>query len=157
MSKQSFNLDKSLRLKPIDLTTLSVPKNGELAVDINDSNKLKKYNESNTTWEAIGSGGGGSSAPVDAAIAALDIDWSAGDTFYKSISVDSTFTFSNLVAGKKIVVFLTNTSASVVNLTFPTIKAQVTLELTVYPSTTSAYSFVRSNGITYASVITDMV
>ena len=155
MSKQSFNLDKSLRLKPIDLTTLSTPKNGELAVDINDSNKLKKYNESNTTWETIGSGG--SSTPVDTAIAALDIDWSAGDTFYKSISADSTFTFSNLVAGKKIVVFITNTSASIVNLTLPTVKAQVTLELTVYPSTTSAYSFVRSNGITYASVITDMV
>lgn len=53
MSRNSFNIDKSLRLKPINLATLINPKNGELAIDINDLNKLKKYNESNSTWEDV--------------------------------------------------------------------------------------------------------
>ena len=51
MSKQSFNIDKSIRLKPIDPSTIMSPKNGELIVDSTDSNKLKKYNESTSSWE----------------------------------------------------------------------------------------------------------
>ena len=52
MSKQSFNVDKSIRLKPIDPSTLSSPRNGEFIVDSTDSNIFKKYNESTSSWEA---------------------------------------------------------------------------------------------------------
>ena len=57
MSRQSFKVDKSLRLRPVDLTTLTNPENGELAIDASDSNRLKKYNETTSAWELIeGSG-----------------------------------------------------------------------------------------------------
>ncbi len=58
MSKQSFKIDKSIVLKPVDLTTLTSPQEGELAIDINDSNKLKKYSVGSGLWVEIGSGGG---------------------------------------------------------------------------------------------------
>jgi hypothetical protein len=57
MSKKSFKIDKSIVLKPVDLTTLTSPQEGELAIDINDSNKLKKYSTISSTWVEIGSGG----------------------------------------------------------------------------------------------------
>jgi hypothetical protein len=43
------------------------------------------------------------------AISALNIDWSAGKVFKKSISVDTTLTFSNATDGKEIKAILKNT------------------------------------------------
>lgn len=64
-------------------------------------------------------------APVTSAIAALDIDWSVvkikGGLFTKTLSANSTFTFSNLTSGQTIIVRLTNT-ASNYTVTWPTVK-----------------------------------
>jgi hypothetical protein len=59
MSKKSFKVSKSLYLNPINLATITDPQDGELAIDINDSNKLKKYSTTSSTWVEVGSGGGG--------------------------------------------------------------------------------------------------
>ena len=61
-------------------------------------------------------------APAVAAIAASDIDWSLGknkDYLYtKTLSANTTFTFSNVTAGQTIVIAVTNT-ASNFTLTWP--------------------------------------
>ena len=44
---------------PIDLTTLVSPEAGEIACDINDGNKLKRYDSISATWTELGSGAGG--------------------------------------------------------------------------------------------------
>lgn len=43
---------------------------------------------------------------TDVAVAAADIDWSLGIQFQKTMTEDTTFTFSNVVAGKSIVIEL---------------------------------------------------
>jgi hypothetical protein len=55
------------------------------------------------------------------AVAALNIDWSTGNLFTKTLAANSTFTFSNLLSGQTIVVRLTNT-ASNFTVTWPTVK-----------------------------------
>lgn len=52
-------------------------------------------------------------------IASTGIDWSTGNVFKKTLSANTTFTFSNLKDGQTIVVELTNT-ASNYTVTFPT-------------------------------------
>lgn len=44
---------------------------------------------------------------TEVAISALDIDWSAGKYFTKTVTQDETFTFSNVVIGKTIIVEVT--------------------------------------------------
>ena len=58
MALQTFKLKKGLTLKPIDLSTLTSVEPGDLAIDVNDSNKLKYYDGSG--WVTPGAGGGGS-------------------------------------------------------------------------------------------------
>jgi hypothetical protein len=72
MSKQSFKVEKSIRIKPVDLSTLTNPENGELAIDSSDSNKLKKYNETTSAWELIeGSGSLPANAVLTTAVQTL--------------------------------------------------------------------------------------
>ena len=56
-------------------------------------------------------------------IDALDIDWSLATSFFKSVSSDSAFTFSNTVlsTAKAIVVTISNSSASPIFVTFPSV------------------------------------
>jgi hypothetical protein len=107
----------------------------------------------NTTWADAGS-----AAPIDAAISSTDIDWTTGDTFYKLISSDTTFTFSNTQNGKTIAVILKNTGASDIVLTFPSgiLKSGV-LNLIVASGKENVYTFIKSNSKIYVSAITDMV
>lgn len=55
-------------------------------------------------------------APALSSVAALDIDWSAlknvDGAYTKTLSANSTFTFSNIVAGQTIVMFITNTASN---------------------------------------------
>jgi hypothetical protein len=99
---------------------------------------------------------GGSYA--DTSIAALNIDWSLGTTFYKAVSAASVFTFSNIVAGKTITVAITNATASAYNITFPTTKQEPGgLELSVLANTSNIYTFSSINGIIYCSSFSGVV
>lgn len=59
MSNNSFKVKNGLTLIPKDLTTILNPEAGDLACDINDGNKIKRYNSLSSAWEEVGSGAGG--------------------------------------------------------------------------------------------------
>ena len=59
MSNDSFKIKKSLTLTPQDLTLLVNPEAGDLACDINDLNKIKRYDANALGWTEVGSGGVG--------------------------------------------------------------------------------------------------
>lgn len=59
MSNNSFKVKHSVVLTPKNLSTLVNPESGELACDINDGNKIKRYNSDSGSWVEVGSGGGG--------------------------------------------------------------------------------------------------
>jgi len=88
----------------------------------------------NTTWNgnAVGVLYGGTGATTKAAanqnltpatttISASSIDWTQGNSFYKALSANTTFTFTGAVDGQIITVTLLNT-ASNYTVTWPTIK-----------------------------------
>lgn len=56
MSNQSFKVKNGLTLTPVDLTTILSPQAGDLACDINDSNKIKQYDIDTSAWTKVGSG-----------------------------------------------------------------------------------------------------
>ncbi len=58
MASNSFKIKNSLVLTPKDLATLVSPEAGDLACDINDSNKIKRYDVNSASWVEVGSGGG---------------------------------------------------------------------------------------------------
>lgn len=60
MSTNSFKIKNSAVLTPKDLSTLVTPEAGEIACDINDSNKIKRYDAASSSWVEVGSGGVGS-------------------------------------------------------------------------------------------------
>jgi hypothetical protein len=76
-------------------------------------------------------------------ISGTAIDWSTGDIFYKTISTNTTFTFSNAVDGMKITVIITAGSGNTV--TWPTVKWQNGSPPTQTSSGTDVYSFIKYN------------
>lgn len=54
-----FRVKNGLSLTPVDLTTLTNPQAGDLACDINDSNKIKRYDAVSSSWTEVGSGAAG--------------------------------------------------------------------------------------------------
>jgi hypothetical protein len=92
-------------------------------------------------------------------IAALDIDWTAGTIFHKSISGNSTFTFSNVTEGKVITVIIHNAGASTYTITLPAgiYKATTTApDLTLDAGKANIITFIRSDSKTYMSNISQM-
>lgn len=88
--------------------------------------------------------------PQNIAIGALDVDWSAGDVFYKSISSDVAFTFSNDSNGATIIVIIENTDASAHAITWPVgVKTPLDYDGNVEAVTESIFTFVKSNGSIY--------
>jgi hypothetical protein len=59
MSNESFKLKHGLTLTPVNLTTVTNPQAGDLVCDINDNNKIKRYDETLADWVEVGSGAGG--------------------------------------------------------------------------------------------------
>lgn len=93
---------------------------------------------------------------VDVNISALDINWALGDSFYKLISTNSTFTFSNVSTGQKTVI-IKNTSGASVTVTFPVgILKSGTLNQTILAGKENVYTFLYSNSKTYVAVVADM-
>jgi hypothetical protein len=65
MSNDSFKVKKSLTLTPARMVDIINPQAGDLACDIDDNNKIKRYNDQKLSWEEIGSGGQDSSQLLD--------------------------------------------------------------------------------------------
>lgn len=89
-------------------------------------------------------------------LSGLDIDWTLGAVFYKDIRENSTFTFSNVTDGKIVTVIIRNTSLVAVDVTLPDLVKSAALALSVLPGNTNIYTFVRANGKTYVSYVSNM-
>lgn len=88
------------------------------------------------------------------AVAALAIDWSTGSVFTKTLSANSTFTFSNIGSGQTIVVRLTNT-ASNFTVTWPggVLWSGGTAPTQTVGAKSDIYTFVNDGSTTYGSVV----
>ena len=93
------------------------------------------------------------------AIAALNIDWSLANSFTKTLSANTTFTFSNLGLlgnGQTIVVRLTNT-ASNYTVTWPTVRwATGAAPVMTVGAKSDVYTFFYDGVNIYGSVVQDM-
>lgn len=78
MADNSFKIKNSVVLTPKDLTTLPNPEAGDLACDINDANKIKRYNTLSSSWQELGSGSSGIN------YLAANSDFEAGTTGYST-------------------------------------------------------------------------
>ena len=58
MATNFFKAKNGLNLAPIDTATIANPEIGDVIVDVNDSNKLKRYDSLSASWREIGSGSG---------------------------------------------------------------------------------------------------
>lgn len=85
------------------------------------------------------------------AISASAIDWSTGNIFTKSISTNTTFTFSNAADGQTIVVAVTNTNSSTV--TWPTVSWPAATAPTQTASKTDIYTFIKIGSTIYGSAV----
>ena len=70
MANNSFKVKNSLVFTPVDLATLPEPQSGDIACDINDNNKIKKYNATTSLWENLE--GGVSSVNTKTGVVVLD-------------------------------------------------------------------------------------
>lgn len=88
-------------------------------------------------------------------ISASDIDWRLSNTFSKTLSANSTFTFSNTLAGQMITIILTNTAS---NYTVTWSDASIRWSGGTPPTQTigaksDVYTFVKIGSIIYGSAI----
>lgn len=91
--------------------------------------------------------------PASSTISAVDIDWSASNVFSKTLSANSTFTFSNTQDGQTIVVALTNT-ASNYTVTWPTVKwTGGSAPTQTTGAKTDVYTFVKIGSTFYGSAV----
>lgn len=82
-----------------------------------------------------------------------DIDGSAGDVFYKTLSANTTFTFSNMADGYVFTVRVLNT-ASNYTVTWPTVSWQAGIAPTqTIGAKSDVYTFVRVNGVYYGTAV----
>lgn len=90
-------------------------------------------------------------APV--VISASDIDWRPGNVYTKTLSANTTLTFSNVPDGKTIVVEITNTAGNF-TLTWPTVRwpGDVTPIQTV-GAKTDVYTLIKIGSVIRGSVI----
>ena len=87
------------------------------------------------------------------AISASDIDWNASQTHSKTLSANTTFTFSNATDGQTIVVAITNT-ASNYTVTWPTVSWSGGVAPTqTTGAKTDIWTFVKIGSTIYGSVV----
>jgi hypothetical protein len=87
---------------------------------------------------------------------ALNVDWSLGYIYYKEISANSTFTFSNLEDGKTISLIIKNTGASTYNVVLPTAIKPSSIDLTIQAGKQNVYTFIATSTSVYATAVTQM-
>lgn len=88
------------------------------------------------------------------AVAAAEIDWSAGSVFTKTTSGNITFTFANAASGKVIIVRVTAGGSHTVD--WPTVKWASGTPPTQTASGTDVYTFVHDGTDIFGSVVQDM-
>jgi LysM repeat protein len=79
--------------------------------------------------------------PPTVNISALDINWNLSNLFTKTVSANSTFTFSNNVDGKTVVVRLINSTAGALTLAWPAAVSGAVTSLSA--SKTGIYTFIQ--------------
>ena len=84
------------------------------------------------------------------AVAASEIDWSAGVLFNKTLAANTTFTFANSISGQEISVFIHNPSSYTV--TWPTIIWPGGVTPTQSTNATDIYRFIRFGTNHYGNV-----
>jgi len=90
--------------------------------------------------------------PVE--IAALAIDWSRGDVFFKTLAAGANvFTFANAANGQVIIVEVTGAAST---LTWPTVKWAGGVVPTQTASGTDVYTFVKRGSNIFGSVVQAM-
>lgn len=96
--------------------------------------------------------------PISATIPLLDIDANSGIVFYKSISIDSTFTFTNFVSGMQWQVFINNSDVNPHTVTFPvgTMYQDAVNDPIIAAGTTTLFKFVKIDTLTYCIVTKNM-
>ena len=77
-----------------------------------------------------------------------DINWNPFNVFKKSISANTTFTFSN-IEDKEITLIVSNTSGSDRILTFPSMLNSVDLVSTIRAGKTTVFKFASADGDVY--------
>lgn len=90
-------------------------------------------------------------APV--AIAASDINWNLGSTFTKTLAANTTFTFSNAVDGRTIVVAVTNTASNFTVAWTGVIWSGGTVPTQTGGAKTDVYTFVKVGAAIYGSAV----
>lgn len=171
-----FDASKNITSGAIDLAsaevtgTLAVGSGGTGQTSYTDGQLLIGNSTGNTltkTTLTAGSGmtitnGSGSitiaqTDPTTSAISASDIDWSTlranGGLYTKTLSANTTFTFSNKAAGDTIVVRLTNT-ASNYTVTWPTVKwSGGTAPTMTTGAKSDVYTFIYDGTDVFGSVV----
>lgn len=90
------------------------------------------------------------------AISALNVDWSAGNLYTKTLGSNSTLTFSNAISGQVIIIRLTNT-ASNYTVTWPTIRWAGGSAPTMSPGAVSdVYTILNDGSNFYGSFVQNM-
>lgn len=86
-----------------------------------------------------------------------DIDWDSTSHFYKTLTADEIFTFSNVKEGKPITVAITASGANRQS-DFPgTVKwPGGVIPNLIFDGTTSIYTFISIGGVVYGNALTDM-
>jgi hypothetical protein len=85
------------------------------------------------------------------------VDWSQGETFYRSFSANTTLSFSNVVDGKGITLIVENTGAATIQITFPSPIQKDAGVITLTNGRTALFSLIRANGKTFLASMTDLV
>ena len=165
----TFTSSNTFDNPPLFSNGINIASNNVIYSDVNDNsvylnvNSTKKHIIQNlvsatpTQIMAIGETGVETRAlySTPLTISALDIDWRLTNTFSKTLAANSTFTFSNTLAGQMITVILTNTAS---NYTVTWSDASIRWSGGVAPtqtigSKTDVYTFVKIGSTIYGSAI----
>jgi hypothetical protein len=94
---------------------------------------------------------------VNLDIPATNLDWSNADIHYKDISADTTFTFSNNINGKSILVVINNTDVNPHAITWPAgVYKSPSYDGNVEAQTETVFTFFQSNNKIYISEIKEL-
>lgn len=88
------------------------------------------------------------------AVSAMEIDWTAGSVFTKTLAAGAnTFTFANAADGMVIVVIVTGAAST---LTWPAVEWAGGVAPTQTASGVDVYTFVKAGSLIFGSVVQDM-
>ncbi len=122
-----------------------------LTVFNTDSNQPEMWDGS--SWVSLVTAGSSATGRIDLSAGGdpLEVDWALGDTFFKSIAVNETFTFINIVQGQTIYLDITGSAGAVLTLPATTIAMYGT------PWVTDVRNFIEIKAVNGATEQTTVV